>query len=79
LKLGKRLKKVVTFLGDMEKLGDALDLIGESYYNLRKYQKAQKWHFQSWQVCKRVKHLEVTGHLQKLVVEVCNVQILPWC
>jgi len=59
LKLAKRLKKVVVALGDQEKLGDALDLIGESYNSLCNYEKAKKWYLKSFKVCKRVHHEEV--------------------
>lgn len=58
LKLAKRLKKVVDALGDLEKMGDALDTIGESYCNLCNYEKAKKWHLKSYKVCQRVHHDE---------------------
>lgn len=59
LKLAKRLKKVVLALGDQEKLGDALDAIGESYNNLCNYKKSKKWHHKSFKVCERVHNEEV--------------------
>lgn len=59
LKLAKRLKKVVVALGDQEKLGDALDTVGESYNNLCNYEKAKKWHYKSFKVCERVHYEEV--------------------
>lgn len=46
-------------LGDLEKMGDALDTIGESYCNLCNYEKAKKWHLKSYKVCQRVHHDEV--------------------
>lgn len=58
LKLAKSLKAVVKDMGDMEKLGDALETVGESYYNLRDFAKAKKWHLRSWDLCKRIGHLE---------------------
>lgn len=63
LKLGKRLKKVVDALGDQEKLGDALDVIGESYNSLCNYEKAKKWRLKSFKVCERVHHEEVSCFL----------------
>jgi hypothetical protein len=59
LRLGKRLKKVTNVLGDQEKIGDALEIIGESYQNLCNYEKAKKWNHKSLEVCQRVHHLEV--------------------
>ncbi|KAG6552577.1 hypothetical protein Mapa_005776 [Marchantia paleacea] len=59
LGMSKRLKTLAERLGDHEKLGDALDLIGISYYNLRIFSKAIKWHWKGWDVCHRINHLEV--------------------
>eukprot|EP01018_Ginkgo_biloba_P028501 Gb_06807 [translate_table: standard] len=58
LEFAKRNKNVVNELGDKEKLGDALLAIGESYYNLRKFDKAKKWYTKSWKVCKSIGNLE---------------------
>ncbi|KAJ7547717.1 hypothetical protein O6H91_08G100700 [Diphasiastrum complanatum] len=58
LELAKRAKKVVHQLGDSEKLGDAFGTIGCSYENLKFFDKAKKWHLKSWDLCRRVKHLE---------------------
>ncbi|OAE34095.1 hypothetical protein AXG93_2891s1190 [Marchantia polymorpha subsp. ruderalis] len=58
LGMSKRLKTLAERLGDHEKLGDALDLIGISYYNLRIFSKAIKWHWKEWDVCHRINHLE---------------------
>ena len=71
LRLGKRLKKVTNVLGDLEKIGDALDIIGESYSNLCNYEKAKKWHHRSFEVCERVRHVEVGCLLAE-----CNHRIL---
>lgn len=59
LNLAQRLETVVVALGDQEKLGDALDIIGESYSNLCDYEKAKIWHHKSFKVCERVHHVEV--------------------
>lgn len=59
LKLAKRLKKIVNALGDLEKAGDALNILGESYFQLCNYEKAKKWHYKSFKVCERVQHGEV--------------------
>jgi hypothetical protein len=53
-------------MGDMEKLGDALEIVGESYYNLKDFTKAKKWHLRSWDLCKRIGHLEVSLQRQFL-------------
>ncbi|KAL3680655.1 hypothetical protein R1sor_023611 [Riccia sorocarpa] len=58
LGMAKRLKYLSERLGDHEKLGDALGLIGISYYNLRNFTKAVKWHEKEWDVCNRINHLE---------------------
>ncbi|KAL2621571.1 hypothetical protein R1flu_001776 [Riccia fluitans] len=58
LGMAKRLKSLSERLGDHEKLGDALGLIGISYYNLRNFTKAIKWHRKEWDVCNRINHLE---------------------
>ncbi|KAG0561292.1 hypothetical protein KC19_9G052400 [Ceratodon purpureus] len=58
LKLGKRLKKLTNILGDLEKIGDAFETIGESYQNLCDYNKAKKWYHKSLEACKRVHHKE---------------------
>ena len=61
LKLAKRLKKIVNALGDLEKAGDALNILGESYFQLCNYEKAKKWHHKSFKVCERVQHGEVVN------------------
>lgn len=63
LKLSKRLKKVADVTGDLEKIGDASESIGESYSNLCNYEKAKKWHDKSFKVCERVHHKEVSCFL----------------
>ena len=67
LKLAKRLKRVVNALGDQEKLGDALDVIGESYNSLCNYEKAKKWHLKSFKVCERVHHEEVSAECNQTI------------
>lgn len=61
LKLAKRLKKIVNALGDLEKAGDALNTLGESYFHLCIYDKAKKWYHKSFKVCERVQHGEVVN------------------
>lgn len=61
LKLAKRLKKIVDALGDLEKAGDALNTLGESYFHLCNYEKAKKWYYKSFKVCERVLHGEVVN------------------
>ncbi|KAH7429280.1 hypothetical protein KP509_09G039700 [Ceratopteris richardii] len=58
LKFAKSLKSIVKELGDMEKLGDAMETVGESYYSLKKFLKAKKWILKSFDLCKRIGHLE---------------------
>ncbi|CAM6088799.1 unnamed protein product [Calypogeia fissa] len=58
LGLAKRLKKLTKGLGDIEKLGDALEIVAASYYSLRNFQKSMKWHLKSYELCKRIGHLE---------------------
>ncbi|KAI5077372.1 hypothetical protein GOP47_0007196 [Adiantum capillus-veneris] len=58
LKLAKTLKSVVKEMGDMEKLGDAMETVGESYYSLRRFLKAKKWILRSFDLCKRIGHIE---------------------
>ncbi|MCO5592485.1 hypothetical protein L7F22_046488 [Adiantum nelumboides] len=58
LKLAKSLKSIVKEMGDMEKLGDAMEIVGESYYSLKKFPKAKKWILRSFDLCKRIGHLE---------------------
>jgi hypothetical protein len=63
LGLAKRLKRLAKELGDTEKLGDAYEIVGSSYYNLRNFERAMKWHLKSYDICKRIRHLEVPPSL----------------
>jgi tetratricopeptide (TPR) repeat protein len=73
LGLAKRLKRLAKDLGDTEKLGDAYEIVGSSHYNLRNFESAMKWHLRSFDICKRIGHLEVPPSLfvQHLLLRGC--------